>query len=139
VTEETLRQLRKAGVQPVLLPGSVFALGRSQYPPARTMVELGLAIVVATDFNPGSSPIASMPFILSLACLQMGLTPAEALSAATVNAAWSLGLGQRVGSLEAGKQADFLIHEFDDYRELAYFIAAPARPRVFIAGKEAAG
>jgi len=92
--------------------------------------------VVATDFNPGSSPITSMPFVMSLACLQMGLTPAEALTAATINAAWSLGLGNRVGSLESGKQADFLIHEFSDYRELAYFIAAPLRPRVFIAGRE---
>ena len=136
VTEETMRQLRTAGVQPVLLPGSVFSLGRSNYPPARAMAEMGLAIVVATDFNPGSSPIVSLPFVMSLACLEMKLSPAEALTAATINAAWSLGLGERVGSLESGKQADFLIHEFGDYRELAYFIAAPARPRVFIAGKE---
>lgn len=135
-TEEVLRSLREAAVQPVLLPGSVFALGRRQYPPARKMIELGLAIVLATDFNPGSSPIASMPFILSLACIEMRLTPAEALSAATINAAYSLGAGDRAGSLEPGKQADFLIHEFRDYRELAYFIAAPLRPRVFIAGTE---
>ncbi len=136
VTDDTLALLRDAGVQPVLLPGSVFALGRTQYPPARKMVEMGLGIVLATDFNPGSSPVASMPFMLSLACLQMGLMPAEALAAATINAAWSLGMGEQVGSLEAGKQADFLIHEFVDYRELAYFIAVPARPRVFIAGTE---
>lgn len=136
VSLETLARLREAGVQPVLLPGSVFALGHTQYPPARAMVERGLAIVIATDFNPGSSPIASMPLIMSLACLEMKLTPAEALTAATVNAAWSLGLGCRVGTLEPGKQADFLIHEFTDYRELAYFIAAPARPRVFIGGRE---
>jgi len=77
-----------------------------------------------------------MPFIMSLACLQMRLSPAEALAAATLNAACSLGLGDRVGSLEAGKDADFLIHEFSDYRELAYFIAAPFRPRVFVSGKE---
>lgn len=133
---ETLELLRRAGVQPVLLPGSVFALGRAQYPPAREMVELGLAIVLATDFNPGSSPVSSMPFIMSQACLQMRLTPAQALTAATINAADSLGIGDRVGSLEVGKEADFLIHEFTDYRELAYFIAAPLRPRVFIAGKE---
>jgi imidazolonepropionase len=136
VTEETLRELLAAGVQPVLLPGSVFALARTNYPPARSMVSLGLAIVLATDFNPGSSPVPSMPFMLSLACLQMCLSPAEALTAATINAAYSLGLGEQIGSLEAGKQADFLIHEFDDYRELAYFIAAPNRPRVFIAGRE---
>ncbi|MGC9224514.1 MAG: imidazolonepropionase [Terracidiphilus sp.] len=135
--EETLDALRAAAVQPVLLPGSVFALARGAYPPARTMVERGLAIVLASDFNPGSSPISSMPFILSLACIEMALTPAEALSAATINAAWSLGLGESIGSLEAGKQADFLIHECTDYRELAYLIAAPPRPRVFIAGREA--
>ena len=136
VTAETLAQLRAAGVQPVLLPGSVFALGRTNYPPARTMIEQGLALVLATDFNPGSSPIASMPFILSLACLHMGMTPAEALVAATLNAAWSLGHGELIGSLEPGKQGDFLMHEFTDYRELAYYIAAPARPRVFISGTE---
>jgi imidazolonepropionase len=135
-TPAMLRQLRIAGVQPVLLPGSVFALRSTVYPPARAMVEMGLAIVVATDFNPGSSPIMSMPFILSLACLQMGLSPAEALTAATINAACSLDLGNEVGSLEPGKQADFLLHEFTDYRDLAYFIAAPMRPRVFIAGRE---
>jgi imidazolonepropionase len=138
VTEDALLELRTAGTQPVLLPGSVFALSRTQYPPARKMIEAGLAIVLATDFNPGSSPVPSMPFILSLACLEMRLSPAEALSAATINAAYSLGLGDRVGSLEPGKQADFLIHEFTDYRELAYFIAAPNRPRVFIAGHEVA-
>jgi imidazolonepropionase len=137
-TEESLHKLRVARVQPVLLPGSVFALGGSKYPPAKKMVELGLAIVIATDFNPGSSPVASMPFIMSLACVQMGLSPAEALTAATINAAWSLELGTCIGSLEPNKQADFVIHEFGDYRELAYFMAAPARPRVFIGGVEVA-
>jgi imidazolonepropionase len=77
-----------------------------------------------------------MPFMLSLACLQMSLTPAETLTAATINAAHSLGLGSEIGSLEPGKQADLLIHECTDYRELAYFVAAPLRPRVFIAGNE---
>jgi imidazolonepropionase len=138
VTEETLIQLRAAGVQPVLLPGSVFCLHRRKYPPARAIVDAGLAIVLATDFNPGSSPVASMPFMLSLACLQMRLTPAEALTAATINAAYSLGMGSEIGSLEIGKKADFLIHECDDYREIAYFAAVPMRPRVFVAGTEVA-
>jgi len=135
-TDETLALLREAGVQPVLLPGSVFALSRTQYPPARNMIDAGLAIVLASDFNPGSSPVASMSFVMSLACLEMRLTPAEALTASTINAACSLGLGDQIGSLEPGKQADFLIHEFRDYRELAYFIAAPLRSRVFIGGNE---
>jgi imidazolonepropionase len=135
-SDDSLCALLVAKVQPVLLPGSVFALSRSNYPPARDMVSLGLGIVLATDFNPGSSPIPSMPFMLSLACLEMRLSPAEALTASTINAAFSLGLGDRIGSLEPGKQADFLIHEFSDYRELAYYVAAPARPRVFIAGQE---
>jgi len=100
------------------------------------MVEAGLGIVLATDFNPGSSPAPSMAFMMSLACLQMGLMPAEALTAATINAAHSLGLGAEIGSLEPGKQADLLIHEFADYRGLAYFAAAPLRPRVLIAGRE---
>jgi imidazolonepropionase len=136
IEDEDLFHLWTAGTQPVLLPGSVFALSRTQYPPARKMIEAGLAIVLATDFNPGSSPVPSMAFLLSLACLEMRLSPAEALSAATINAAYSLGLGAQIGSLEAGKQADFVIHEFADYRELAYFIAAPLRPRVFVGGGE---
>lgn len=136
VTEDTLAHLGAAGVQPVLLPGSVFCLSRTQYPPARKMIEAGLAIVLATDFNPGSSPAASMPFMLTLACLQMALTPAEALTAATINAAHSLGLGANIGSLEVGKQADLLLHEVNDYRELAYFAAAPLQPRVFIGGEQ---
>lgn len=128
--------LRKAGVQPVLLPASVFALGRGEYPNARAMIAAGLAPVVASDFNPGSSPVASMPFILSLAALYLRMTPAEAIVAATINAAASLRLAHQIGSLEAGKRANFVLHECKDYRDLAYYIAAPARPRVFVTGRE---
>ncbi|MHB8303579.1 MAG: imidazolonepropionase [Acidobacteriaceae bacterium] len=126
--------LQHSNVQPVLVPGSVFCLGRSQYPQARAMIDSGLPVVLATDFNPGSSPTTSMPFVMSLACQQMKMLPSEALTAATINAAYSLGLGDTIGSLEPGKAADFLIHEFKDYRELAYFAAVPNLPRVFIAG-----
>ncbi|HWA93018.1 MAG TPA: imidazolonepropionase [Terracidiphilus sp.] len=136
ITEPTIMRLLDANVQPVLLPGSVFALSRTQYAPARLMIDKGLGVVIATDFNPGSSPITSMPFVMSLACLYMSMTPAEALIASTVNAAYSLNLGNHIGTLEEGKRADFLVHEFKDFRELAYFMAAPARPRVFIAGAE---
>ncbi len=130
-----IKALLRAGVQPVLVPASVFCLGRNHYPDARAMIDAGLAVVLATDFNPGSSPTTSMPFIMSLACQQMKMLPAEALVAATINAAYSLALGKIAGSIEPGKAADFLIHEFSDYRELAYFVAVPNLPRVFIAGK----
>ena len=138
VTDETLQLLKLSRTQPVLLPASVFCLGRERYPPARKMIEMGLPVVIATDFNPGSSPAPSMLFTMALASIEMKMLPAEALVAATINAAWSLGLGREVGSLEKGKSADFLIHECEDYRELAYYVAAPARPRVFIAGSEVA-
>src|SRR5439155_27389763 len=94
--------LVEAGVQPVLLPGSVYSLGKTRYPPARAMIEAGLAVVLATDFNPGSSPTPSMLMILSLASTQMKMTPAESITAATINAAYSLGRGAAIGSLERG-------------------------------------
>jgi len=127
--------LERARVQPVLLPGAVYALGSRQYPDARAMIEAGLAIVLATDFNPGSSPTPSMPMILSLAATQMKLTPAEAITAATVNAAFSLGLGAEIGSLKAGKRADFAIHDCADHRELAYFFGVEPAHAVYIAGE----
>ena len=99
-TPESIAVMKKAGVQPVLLPGSVYAIGSQKYAPARAMIEAGLPVVIATDFNPGSSPTASMTMIMSLACTQMKMTPAEAVTAATINAAWSLNRGHEIGSLE---------------------------------------
>lgn len=119
--EEDLLALKAAGVFPVLLPGSVFHLGLKRYPPARRMIELELPVVVATDFNPGSSPSCSLPMAMSLACTQMRMTPAEALTACTLNAAHSLGRSDRIGSLEAGKQADFSLFRVSDYRQIPYF------------------
>ncbi|HVF27164.1 MAG TPA: imidazolonepropionase [Pyrinomonadaceae bacterium] len=132
---EGIRALAEAGVQPVLLPGSVYALGAQHYPAARTMIDAGLAAVLATDFNPGSSPTPSMPMILSIASTQMMMTPAEALTAATINAAYSLGRGGEVGSLEAGKRADFVVHDCADYREIAYFFGVEHAHAVFIDGR----
>jgi len=133
--EQGLHALAEAGVQPVLLPASAYHLGSGHYPAARRMVERGLAIVLATDFNPGSSPTCSMSFILSLAATQMGLTPAEAIAATTINAAYSLGRGGEIGSLEPGKRADFVIHDCEDYRELAYFCGRETARAVWVEGQ----
>ena len=100
------------------------------------MIDAGLAIVLATDFNPGSSPTPSIPFVLSLACTQMQMTPAEAITATTINAAYSLGHGDNIGSLEAGKRADFVIHDCSDYREIPYFVGVQSAESVFIAGQK---
>lgn len=133
---EGIAALKAAGVQPVLLPGSVYALGSARYPAARAMIDAGLAVVIATDFNPGSSPTPSMTMILSLASTQMKMTPAEGLTASTVNAAYSLNRGDDVGTLEAGKLADFVIHDCSDYRELAYFFGVEHARTTFVGGRQ---
>jgi imidazolonepropionase len=133
--EEGIAALRSAGVQPVLLPGSVYALGSRHYPRVREMIEAGLAVVIATDFNPGSSPTPSMPMILSLACTQMKMSPAEAIIASTINAAYSLGRGEKIGSLEPHKLANFAIFDCEDYRELAYWFGVPQTHSVYVRGR----
>lgn len=121
IDDDSIAALKEASVMPVLLPGSVFHLGLKQYPPARKMIEAGLAVVIATDFNPGSSPTPSLPMVMSLACTQMRMTPAEALTACTINAACSLGREDKIGSIEVGKQADLVIFSCKDYRQIPYF------------------
>jgi len=127
--------MKRAGVQPVLLPGSVYALGKTRYPRAREMIEAGLAVVIATDFNPGSSPTPSMQMVLSLAATQMKMTPAEGVTAATINAAYSLRRGDKIGSLEAGKLANFALYDCADYREIAYYFGVPQTHSVYVDGE----
>jgi imidazolonepropionase len=124
IDDASIEKLLSAGVIAVLLPGSVFHLGLKKYPPARQMIEAGLPIVLATDFNPGSSPTPSLPMVMSIACTQMRMTPAEALVACTINAASSLNRAERLGSLERGKQADIVIFDCQDYRQIPYFFGA---------------
>ena len=121
IDDEGIGLLATARVAAVLLPGAVFNLGLARYAPARRMIEAGVSVVIATDFNPGSSPTPSMQMALAIACTQMRMRPAEAITAATVNAAYTLDLGHCVGSLEAGKQADVVIYDVADYRQVPYF------------------
>ena len=133
--EQGIAILKSGGVQPVLLPGSVYALGSTHYPRTREMIEAGLAVVIATDFNPGSSPTPSMPMILSLACTQIKMSPAEAILASTINPAYSLGRGDQIGSLESGKLANFSICDCEDYRELAYWFGVSQMHSVYVKGR----
>ena len=133
--QEGIAALKSAEVQPVLLPGSVYVLGSKSYPRAREMIDAGLAVVIATDFNPGSSPTTSMSMILSLACTQMKMSAAEAITASTVNAAYSLNRGDKIGSLEPGKRANFSIFDCEDYRELAYWFGFPQVDSVYVSGE----
>ena len=133
--EQGIAAMKEAGVQPVLLPGSVYALGSSRYPAARAMIDAGLALVLATDFNPGSSPTPSMLMVLSLASTHLKMTVAESISAATLNAAYSLNRGDKVGSLEPGKIADFVVYDCDDYRELGYFFGVEHAQNVYANGQ----
>ncbi len=121
VTEEGISALASSGTVAVLLPGASFALMEPVSAPARYLVEAGVPVALATDFNPGTCPILSMPLILGLACLQRLLTPAEALVAATLNAACAVGRGHEVGSLEPGKRADLAILDAPSHRHLAYW------------------
>lgn len=132
---EGIAAMRAAGVQPVLLPASVYALGKTRYPRAREMIEAGLAVVLATDFNPGSSPTPSLPMVMSLAATQMKMSPAECVTAVTMNAACSLRRADRIGSLEPGKAANFVVFDCADYREIAYWFGRPQTHSVYVGGR----
>ncbi len=121
VNRADIQALARSKTVATLLPGCDFHLGLKQYAPARALIEAGAIVALATDYNPGTSPTLSMPMILSLACTQLRMTPAEAIAAATVNAAYALRRENQIGSLEAGKLADIAIFEVDDYREIPYY------------------
>ena len=124
VSDEDVARLAKTDTVATFVPGANYFLGLDRYPPARKFIDAGVPIALATDYNPGSSPTASMPFVMSLACTHMKLSPAEAVAAATINGACALGLESRKGSVEPGKDADLAVFEAEDYREIPYWFAS---------------
>lgn len=121
VNSSDITALAKSQTVATLLPGCDFHLGLKHYAPARKLIDAGAILALATDYNPGTSPTVSMPMILSLACTQLRMTPAEAITAATVNAAYALRRDKQIGSLGVGKLADLAIFEVADYREIPYY------------------
>jgi imidazolonepropionase len=124
VSEADVARVAKHGIVATLVPGANYFLGLKEYPNARRFIDAGVPVALATDYNPGTSPTLSMPMAMSLACTQMKMSPAEALVAATINGAWALRLGERKGSIEAGKDADLAIFAVRDYREVPYWFGS---------------
>ena len=142
IDNEGIQMMKKAGVIGVLLPGACFGLGMSsgsvgkEYPPARKMIDAGMSIALATDFNPGSSMTESMPIILSLACLMMKMTPSEAVTASTINSAYAVDKANEVGSIEVGKKADLVIWNVQNYKEIPYHYGVNLVEQVIKDGKQ---
>ena len=124
VNDADLPALAQSNTIATFVPGANYFLGLSRYPSARKFIEAGVAVAVATDYNPGSSPTLSMPMVMSLASTHMKMTPAEAIAAATINGAWALRLADRKGTIEAGKDADLAVFDVKDYREIPYWFGA---------------
>jgi imidazolonepropionase len=121
VNDADLPALAQTDTVATLVPGANYFLGLSRYPDARRFIASGVAVALATDYNPGSSPTLSMPMAMSLACTHMKMSPAEAIAAATINGAWALRLADRKGSVESGKDADLAVFDVSDYREIPYW------------------
>jgi len=121
VNDADLPALARSDTVATFVPGANYFLGLSKYPDARRFIESGVAVALATDYNPGSSPMLSMPMAMSLACTHMKMSPAEAIAAATINGAWALRVADRKGSIEPGKDADLAVFEASDYREIPYW------------------
>ena len=123
VNDRDIPALAKTDIVATLVPGANYFLGLEQFPDARKLIDSGVGIALATDYNPGSSPTPSIPFVLSLACTHMKMSPEEAISAATFNGACALNLQGSKGSIEPGKDADLAVFDVEDYREIPYWFA----------------
>ena len=135
VHPEDVSLLARAETVAVLLPGANYFLGHKEFPDARRLIDAGVPVALATDYNPGTSPTPSMPFVLSLACTHMKMSPAEAIAAATINAACALQIQDRKGSVEPGKDADMAVSDVKDHREIAYWFAWDRCVELVVAGR----
>jgi imidazolonepropionase len=124
VNDEDIAQLAKHDTVATLVPGANYFLGLKEYPPARKLIDAGVPVALATDFNPGTSPTLSMPMAMSLACTHMKMAPSEAIASATINGAWALRVADRKGSIESGKDADLSVFAVKDYREIPYWFGS---------------
>jgi imidazolonepropionase len=124
VNEDDIKQLAKHDTIATLVPGANYFLGLKEYPQARRLIDAGVPVAMATDYNPGTSPTLSMPMAMSLACTHMKMSPAEAVAAATINGAWALRVAERKGTIESGKDADLAVFDVNDYREIPYWFGA---------------
>ena len=135
VSDEGISKLSKSNVVATLLPGTTFFLGKNTFAPARKLLDAGITVALATDFNPGSSHIQSMPFIITLACMHMGMTVEEAYQSATYNGAKALGIEKDVGSIEVGKKADLIIWKLDSLLDIPYYVSNHPIGKVIKNGK----
>jgi imidazolonepropionase len=124
VSEDDIAELARHDTVATLVPGANYFLGLKEYPQARKLIDAGVPVALATDYNPGTSPTLSMPMAMSLACTHMKMSPAEAIAASTINGAWALRVADRKGSIEPGKDADLAVFAVNDYREIPYWFAA---------------
>lgn len=134
ISDEGIRALAQSDVIPTLLPSTAFSL-RKPYAPARKMLDAGLPLALATDFNPGSCPTANLALTMSIACLYMAMTPEEVFHAVTINAAYALDRQDRIGSIEVGKQADVVIFDVENYKKIPYFFGVNLVETVIKRGK----
>ncbi len=136
VREEDVANLAKRDTVAVLLPGANYFLGHKEYPHARRLIDAGVAVAFATDYNPGTSPTPSLPFVISAACTHMKVTPAEAIAASTINAAHALRVQDLKGSVEPGKDADLAVFDVADHREIAYWFAWNRCVQMIVCGQK---
>ncbi|MCU1300445.1 MAG: imidazolonepropionase [Candidatus Sulfotelmatobacter sp.] len=124
VNDDDILHLSKHDTIATLVPGANYFLGMKDYPQARKLIDAGVPVALATDYNPGTSPTLSMPMAMSLVCTQMKMSPAEAITSSTINGAWALRVANSKGSIEPGKDADLAVFAVEDYREIPYWFGA---------------